>query len=150
MSFNEETFYILVIHGKKTHSLGVKPSQRIYQVKEELAGCSGLLPHQQVLHTYSASQTGALQDEHTVDFYNLGNCSALSLKAKDVVDISPVHFYMAAGLTAGLRNFRVGVQYQYAFTNLFAKVNDREGIDQSQGKIKANPSNLGLVAFFYF
>ena len=82
-------------------------------------------------------------DEYTLDGFE-------TLKAKDIVDISPVHFYMAAGLTAGIRNFRVGVQYQYAFTNLLSKVNDREGIDQSQGKIKANPSNLGLLAFFYF
>jgi len=73
-----------------------------------------------------------------------------TLKAEDIVDINPVHFYLAAGLTAGVRNFRAGVMYQYGVTNLLGKVNDAEGIDQTQGKIKANPSNVAVLLFLYF
>lgn len=73
-----------------------------------------------------------------------------TLKAADIVDINPVNFFVMAGLTAGIRNFRAGLQYQYGVTNLLSKVNDTQGIDQSQGKIKANPTNLALLLFFYF
>lgn len=73
-----------------------------------------------------------------------------TLRAADIESVAPVHFYVATGLTAGLENFRAGVQYQYGVTNLLGRLNDKEGIDKSQGELKANPSNLAFLIFFYF
>jgi len=73
-----------------------------------------------------------------------------SLLAKDIADVSIVHFHVAAGLTAGIENFRIIGRYQYGVTNLFHSLNDKESIETDGNKLKGNSSLITIAAVFYF
>jgi hypothetical protein len=45
--------------------------------------------------------------------------------AKDIENISKFNIRAAAGLTAGLENFRLSAQYQYGVTNMLSALNSR-------------------------
>lgn len=75
-----------------------------------------------------------------------------SVTAKDIANVSTVHFLTAAGLTAGIDNFRANVQYQYGVTNFFNRLNDTESVSEEkpEGGFKGHTSTilLGLYIFF--
>lgn len=75
-----------------------------------------------------------------------------TLSARAIEDVSRVHLHLAAGITGGLRNFRVNVQYQYGATNLFARFNDAEllAAEKPQGGFRGNTSTIVAGIYFYF
>ena len=73
-----------------------------------------------------------------------------SLRAKDIENVSRVNGRLAAGITAGITNFRLSAQYQYGFTNVFNRLNDVEGIEKTTGTFEGNTSTILLMAQFYF
>ena len=73
-----------------------------------------------------------------------------TLEAKEIENISRVHFYAAGGITAGLENFRVSAQYQYGVTNLFERLNDLEDVEQTNVKYEGNPHTIVAMVIFYF
>ncbi|MBX2827657.1 MAG: hypothetical protein KTR22_05815 [Flavobacteriaceae bacterium] len=73
-----------------------------------------------------------------------------TLEAEDIQNVSRVHFYAAGGITAGLENFRLSVQYQYGVTNLFQRLNDLEDINEPNVNFKGNPSTIIAMAIIYF
>ncbi len=68
------------------------------------------------------------------------------LKAKDIQDIGPINFHLAAGLTAGLESFRVSAQYQYGVTNMLNKLNDN---DLEYSDFKGNSSTITIALVVY-
>lgn len=70
-----------------------------------------------------------------------------SLTAKDIQDISRFHVRLAGGLTAGLEHFRIGAQYQYGLTNMFARLNDK-GLESED--FKGHSSTIVLSGVIYF
>ena len=70
-----------------------------------------------------------------------------TLKAKDIQDVSPVNFHLHGGITGGVKNFRVSVQYQYGVTNMFSKLNKS---DLEFDNFKGNSSLIVLAGTFYF
>ena len=73
-----------------------------------------------------------------------------TITSKDLENVSRVHFHAAAGITAGIENFRVGVMYQYGVTNLFNRYNDSEGLVIPEGKtFKGNTSTILVTATLY-
>ncbi len=70
-----------------------------------------------------------------------------ALKAKDIQEVSPVNFHLHGGLTGGIRNFRVSVQYQYGVTNMLGKLNKN---DLEYDNFKGNSSLIVLAGIFYF
>ncbi len=74
-----------------------------------------------------------------------------TLRAEDIQNVSRIHARVAAGVTAGITNFRLGVQYQYGLTNQFNRFNDNPDLEQSSaGDFKGNTSNILFTAAFYF
>ncbi len=64
-----------------------------------------------------------------------------TLRAQDIQEVSKVNFHVAAGMTAGFRNFRIFTQYQYGVTNMLNKLN-------SQNLEKTNfEGNSSLLVF---
>lgn len=70
-----------------------------------------------------------------------------SLTPNDIGDISKVNFHLAAGITAGLRNFRVFAQYQYGVTNTLNKLNDQD-IDDTEFKGHSSLITVGITGYF--
>ena len=60
---------------------------------------------------------------------------------KDLTNIGNVSFYPVIGLTAGVRNARLNVTYQYGINNMLAKLD---------GGFKGNSSVLNGNVIFYF
>lgn len=82
----------------------------------------------------------AEKEEYFVNGYD-------DLQVKELRDISKFNINGAIGATAGLKNFRVRVQYQYGFTNVFAKLNDQQlNVGGNTEKFKGNQSNLVFTA----
>ncbi len=73
-----------------------------------------------------------------------------NLEAQDIENISRVHFHVAGGITAGLENFRVSAQYQYGVTNMFARLNDSESINEPGTNFEGNSHSIIAMAIFYF
>ncbi len=75
-----------------------------------------------------------------------------TLKASEIDNVSRVHFHLAAGITAGLKNFRVNAQYQYGVSNLFARFDDQQALATSkpEGGFKGNTSTIIIGAYLYF
>jgi hypothetical protein len=89
--------------------------------------------------------TSESYDNYVMDGYE-------SVKASDIANVSTVHFLTAAGLTAGIDNFRANVQYQYGVTNFFNRFNDTQSLaeEKPNGGFKGHTSTilLGLYIFF--
>jgi hypothetical protein len=82
---------------------------------------------------------GELAIEETEEDYIVkGNPTLL---AKDLTAISNVTIYPVVGLTAGVRNVRLNVTYQYGINNMFGKI---------EGDFKGNASVLNGNIIFYF
>ncbi len=79
-------------------------------------------------------------EEYILDGYT-------SLKAKDIQEVSPVNFHLHGGITGGIENFRVSVQYQYGITNMFGKLNKN---DLEYDNFKGNSSLIVIAGIFYF
>ena len=77
-------------------------------------------------------------DENDENYIVKGNPTVL---AKDLTDISNVTIYPVVGLTAGVRNVRLNVTYQYGINNMFGKID---------GDFKGNASVLNGNIIFYF
>ena len=52
-----------------------------------------------------------------------------TLKAGDIVDVNTFNVNAAAGVTAGIRNLRVILKYQYGVNNFFSRVNNDMSTD---------------------
>lgn len=63
------------------------------------------------------------------------------LTPKDIEKVSPLNFHLAAGITAGFRNFRVFGQYQYGVTNALGALNGKSP------EIKDFKGNSKLLVF---
>ncbi|MBL4662912.1 MAG: hypothetical protein JKY22_05010 [Flavobacteriaceae bacterium] len=73
-----------------------------------------------------------------------------TITSGDLENVSRVHFHVAAGITAGIENFRVGAMYQYGVTNLFSRFNDSETLIVPEGKtFKGNTSTILVTATLY-
>lgn len=77
-------------------------------------------------------------DENDEDYIVKDNPGVL---AKDLTDISNVTVYPVVGLTAGVRNVRLNVTYQYGINNMFGKID---------GDFKGNASVVNGNIIFYF
>jgi hypothetical protein len=64
-----------------------------------------------------------------------------TVSAKDLTDISNVTIYPVVGLTAGVRNVRLNVTYQYGINNMLGKID---------GDFKGNASVVNGNIIFYF
>jgi hypothetical protein len=82
---------------------------------------------------------GKLAIEETDEDYRVKGQPALL--AKDLTDISNVTIYPVVGLTAGIRNVRLNVTYQYGINNMFGKID---------GDFKGNASVVNGNIIFYF
>lgn len=69
------------------------------------------------------------------------------LTPNDIGDVSKVNFHLAAGITAGLRNFRVFAQYQYGVTNTLNKLNNQD-LDDTEFKGHSSLITIGITGYF--
>lgn len=74
------------------------------------------------------------------------------LVASDLEKISRMNFNLAAGLSGGLPNLKLWVQYQYGLSNLFNNFNYSEirEKDPTVPSLKANLSMVSAGLVFYF
>lgn len=79
-------------------------------------------------------------ENYIVEGYN-------TLRAIDLEDVSKVNFHLAAGLTAGFRNFRVFGQYQYGVTNVLNKLNS-QNLEKDNFKGNSSLLTVGVTAYF--
>ncbi len=88
-----------------------------------------------------------LQDKsRQEDFYVVTNENELII-ANDLKKISKFNVNLAAGITAGFKNFKIRGQYQYGVTNLLGKLNDE---NLSNTKFKGNGSMISGTVLFLF
>jgi hypothetical protein len=67
------------------------------------------------------------------------------LLTENITGISKFNFYPVVGITAGVKHFRVNLQYQYGVTNMLSSLND-EGYSTN---FKGNPSVLSANLLIY-
>lgn len=79
-------------------------------------------------------------EDYVIDGYS-------GLTPNDIGDISKVNFHLAAGITAGLRNFRVFAQYQYGVTNTLNKLNDQD-LGETEFKGHSSLITFGVTGYF--
>lgn len=93
---------------------------------------------------------GRLKPQSGLEEYILDGYT--NLRASDLENVSRIHFHVAAGITAGLENFKLNVQYQYGVTNLFSRFQDSEALQNEapDGGFKANTSTLIFGAYILF
>lgn len=93
---------------------------------------------------------GKLKPQSGLEDYILQGYS--DLRASDIENVSRVHFHVAAGVTAGLENIKLNVQYQYGVTNLFNRFGDLEALQNEipDGGFKANTSTIVFGAYLLF
>jgi len=70
-----------------------------------------------------------------------------NLTAEDIQDISPINGLGYAGLSVGLKSFKLSGGYQYGFTNTFAKLNDKNLKNED---FKGNIGKIVIAATVYF
>lgn len=67
------------------------------------------------------------------------------LQAKDITDITKINGNAYIGITAGLKNLRLNVNYQYGFTNILNNLNKKDEL-----KVKNNnqefKGNIGMLS----
>lgn len=75
----------------------------------------------------------------------------INLSAKDITQISQFNFNGAAGVSLGIKNFKLRGQYIYGFTNILNKL-EKESLDTTGGNagFKGNQSMLVLGATVSF
>ncbi|MFS4483494.1 hypothetical protein ACKGJY_10785 [Hyunsoonleella sp. 2307UL5-6] len=75
----------------------------------------------------------------------------INLTAKDITQISQFNFNGAAGVSLGIKNFKLRGQYIYGFTNILNKL-ENESLDTTGGdaRFKGNQSMLVLGAMVSF
>ncbi|MBO3115253.1 hypothetical protein J4050_00745 [Winogradskyella sp. DF17] len=74
-----------------------------------------------------------------------------NLLAEDITDISRFNINGAVGLSAGLGRFSLRGQYIYGFTNILARLNDKNlNVGSNTSKFKGNQSMLTLTALLIF
>lgn len=75
----------------------------------------------------------------------------INLTAKDITQISQFNFNGAAGVSLGIKNFKLRGQYIYGFTNILNKL-EKERLDSTGGdaRFKGNQSMLVLGATVSF
>lgn len=69
------------------------------------------------------------------------------LLAGDIVKVSHFNFYPAAGITAGVRNFRANMQYLYGVNNMLGRLNNSENGLQN---FKGHPGIVSGNIIIYF
>ena len=76
----------------------------------------------------------------------LNTIDGTNLTAGQITNVGKFNFYPAVGVTAGIRNLRANLQYQYGLTNALG------GLDENTlgMKLKAHPSILSLNLLIYF
>lgn len=70
-----------------------------------------------------------------------------NLTTDQIEDITKVNFRLQAGLTGGIRHFRLSAQYQYGVTNMLNNLND-QGLESDS--LKGHSSTWLLMAVVYF
>ncbi|NND63034.1 MAG: hypothetical protein HKN48_07535 [Flavobacteriaceae bacterium] len=73
-----------------------------------------------------------------------------NLTAEQIQNVSRVNLHAAAGITAGLENFRLSAQYQYGATNLFNRLNDLDIEQPANSKFEGNTGTLIFAVVVYF
>ena len=75
-----------------------------------------------------------------------------TVTGEDISQVSPIHFHLAGGITAGLKHFRLNAQYQYGVTNFFNRLNDQDGLqaEKPEGGFKGNTSLILLGGYIFF
>ncbi|MEZ4778092.1 MAG: hypothetical protein R2786_01765 [Flavobacteriaceae bacterium] len=97
------------------------------------------------------SVNGKMKLKHEQDKdYILDGYTALT--GEDISQVSPIHFHLAGGITAGLKHFRVNAQYQYGVTNFFNRLNDEDKLqaEKPEGGFKGNANMILLGAYIFF
>lgn len=65
--------------------------------------------------------------------------SGTTLRAIDIVEINTFNFHAAVGITAGIKNLRLNIQYQQGINNILANLNENN--------LKTNfKGNLGILS----
>ncbi|MEL6810889.1 MAG: hypothetical protein AAFP76_06095 [Bacteroidota bacterium] len=143
------------IFGRDASGAGNFPEQ--YVDFTTLAAQINLLGSFNIIHNHLSIEAGPILnvngklkvDREEFEDFVLDGYETLT--AKDIENVSRVHFHAAAGITAGIENFRVGAMYQYGVTNLLNRLNDKEGIEKpANGKFEGNASVLIVTAVLYF
>jgi len=93
---------------------------------------------------------GKMKPQSGLEDYLLEGYS--TFRAIDLENVSRIHFHVAAGVTAGLENVKLNVQYQYGVTNLFNRYQDLEALQNEipEGGFKANTSTIVFGAYLLF
>lgn len=79
-------------------------------------------------------------EDYTIEGYS-------TISAKEIEQISTLSGAALIGITAGLEQFRINVNYQYGFTNILGGLND-ENLENKD--FKGNTSNITIAGIIYF
>lgn len=67
------------------------------------------------------------------------------LMAKDIININQISGNAMAGITAGVKNFRVNVNYQYGFINIMNNLNKKDELKLANGNQRFR-GNIGMLS----
>lgn len=67
------------------------------------------------------------------------------LQAQDILKINQINGNVMAGFTAGFKNFRLNINYQYGFTNIMNNLNGDEALTIRNGNQRFK-GNIGLLS----
>lgn len=140
MQFSENNFNVATI----------SPSFVKEEVKYKLPSAQiSLLLSYIIVENHLSLEFGPLiqvNGKFKIDAEDEGNIiSGTNLLTENITGISKFNFYPVVGITAGVKHFRVNLQYQYGVTNMLSALND----DGYSTNFKGNPSVLSANLLIY-
>lgn len=67
------------------------------------------------------------------------------LQAQDILKINQINGNVMAGFTAGVKNFRLNINYQYGFTNIMNNLNNDDALTIKNGNQRFK-GNIGMLS----
>jgi len=137
MNFTDSNFSLESVSGKEI-------DYKLSAVQVYLVGSYMLIENHLTLEIGPVLQiNGKLKIDEENELLLLKDSPGLT--AKDITKINQISGNAMAGITAGVKNFRINVNYQYGFINMMNNLNKKDELTLANGN-KRFRGNVGMLS----
>lgn len=137
MNFTDSNFSLQSVTGKEI-------DYKLSAVQVHLVGSYMVIENHLTLEIGPVLQiNGKLKIDEKDELLLLKDSPGLT--AKDITKINQINGNIMAGVTAGVKNFRINVNYQYGFTNIMNSLNKKDELKLANGNQRFR-ANIGMLS----
>lgn len=137
MNFTDSSFSLQSLTGKEI-------DYKLSAVQVQLVGSYMVIENHLTLEIGPVLQiNGKLKVDKDDELLLLKDSPALT--AKDITKINQINGNIMAGITAGVKNFRLNVNYQYGFNNIMNSLNKKDDLTVLNGNQRFR-ANIGMLS----